>query len=69
MTITSEELRLFRQRHGITTTAFCDKYRIQRTAWQSWESGKKPPSGTVVTFLLCIMKEPKLMEKIIHEII
>jgi DNA-binding transcriptional regulator YiaG len=67
MIIASDELKLFRQRHGMSTKAFCEKYKICRTSWVSWESGKKPPSGTVQTFLRCLMKEPKLMEKIIND--
>lgn len=63
----SERLRLFRHRTGLNVSNFCDKYKLPRAAYTNWEKGIKPPSGAATTLLLCIMKSPDLMDRIIND--
>jgi putative transcriptional regulator len=55
-----------RKKLGMTQSEFSKEYHIKLESLRNWEQEKRTPDTTVLAYLTCIAKRPKLIREILN---
>lgn len=63
VTLTPREVRMIRERSGLSQAAFANRYGLNLRTLQDWEQGRTQPDGPARAYLLVIDHEPRAVER------
>src|SRR5687768_11236985 len=61
------DVRAIRKRIGMTQEAFAAAYGFPLSTLRDWEQGRARPDTSARAYLLVISREPKIVEKALHD--
>jgi len=57
---------MIRRKLGMTQSQFAKQYHIRLQTLRNWEQEKRFPDTTVLAYLICIAKRPKLISDMLN---